>query len=157
MSPLQYSTLQKKELKPNGVFKQSSGQLTKCDCTLILGFSLIIRYHINTERKIWNSAVHNPATVWCKYCQLHLSSLQSWSGGICCAAPSLVSKIKITHGKRFSSWTQEVCLECRAWTAQDTGQPAKNNLPGAQEKPAMRRWIPVKCSPCFLYMRSSEQ
>lgn len=82
--------------------------MTKCDSTQIIRFSLIMRYHINAEWKIWNSAVHNPDTVWFNYCQLHLSSFRSWRDGICCAATSLMRKIKISFGKRFAGipWVQ---------------------------------------------------
>lgn len=141
--------------------------MTKCDCTLILRFSLIIRYHINAEWKIWNSAVHKTEAVWYKH--LHLSSLGSWRGGICCAAPSLMSKIKISHGKRFADWTQEVCLEYRVgmlclnssgqWSAsqkQPPWSPAKSATGRWVPIKCPPQWVPIKCPPHFLYVSRSD-
>lgn len=148
MSPLQHSTLQKNEHTLNGVCEQSNWQ-----SVIVRWFSgpLIIRNRINAEWKIWNSVIHNPDTVWYRYCRFHLSSLRTWGGGICCAVPALMSKTKISCGKKFAGWTQEVHQsagwECCPWTPQGNGQPAKNNLPRVQKKSAVGRWVPIKHSP----------
>lgn len=49
MSPVQHSTSQKNEHTLNVICEQSKGQMTKCDSTQIIRFSLTMRYHINAE------------------------------------------------------------------------------------------------------------
>lgn len=73
--------------------------------------SLIIRYHISAEQ-IYKIQQFINQTL----CDISIASFicHRLGAGICCvAAPSLMSKIKISCGKRFAGWTQVVCLECR--------------------------------------------
>lgn len=142
-------SLQRNKYTVDGVYGQSNGQLTKCDLVLILRSPLRIRHHLNAEWEIWNSTVHKSDAVWYEYCQLHLSSLRSCRGEICCAAPALMNKINISCGKRFAGWTQGMQLACRvgtaemlcsAWTilgnSQSTSQPAS--------QPKQPSWSPWK-------------
>lgn len=165
-------TLQRNKYTVDGVYGLSNGQLTKCDLVLILRSPLTIRHHLNAEWEIWNSTVHKSDAVWYEYCQLHLSSLRSWRGEICCAAPALMNKINISCGKRFAGWTQEMHLACRvgtaeilcsAWTilgnsqptSQPASQPTKTTFLEPRENLQWRRWVPIKHPPVFLYLRSS--